>query len=192
MKTDYLFQKYNNDLKERHTEITDLKAKIDETNVTIENLSNQYKDYVKNGDDGSADKTFTKIAKLEDEKVRDIKKFETKQELFNSIKHDKLVDLLLNRKEVSKLYKDEVKQLSSELNKSIDQFNTVIEKINNINDEYQKDMHKFDAIIDQNEMKKDDTFRRKYGELIALYLNHQLINTKSINFNEHRKLEVRR
>ncbi|MDM7882594.1 coiled-coil domain-containing protein [Staphylococcus borealis] len=192
MKTNYLFQKYNNDLKERQTEITDLKAKIDETNVTIENLSNQYKDYGKNGDDGSADKTFTKIAKLEDEKVRDIKKLETKQELFNSIKHDKLVDLLLNRKEVSKLYKDEVKQLSSELNKSIDQFNTVIEKINNINDEYQKDMHKFDAIIDQNEMKKDDTFRCKYGELIALYLNHQLINTKSINFNEHRKLEVRR
>lgn len=192
MKTDYLFQKYNNDLKERQTEITDLKAKIGETNVTIENLSNQYKDYVKNGDDGSADKTFTKIAKSEDEKARDIKRLETKQELFNSIKHDKLVDLLLNRKEVSKLYEDEVKQLSSELNKSIDQFNTVIEKINNINDEYRKDMHKFDAIIDQNEMKKDDTFRRKYGEVIALYLNHQLINTKSINFNEHRKLEVRR
>ncbi|MBE7355684.1 hypothetical protein INS17_03970 [Staphylococcus haemolyticus] len=192
MKTDYLFQKYNNDLKERQTEITDLKAKIDETNVTIEKLSNQYKDYVKNGDDGSADKTFTKIAKSEDEKARDIKKLETKQELYNSIKHDKLVDLLLNRKEVSKLYKDEVKQLSSELNKSIDQFNTVIEKINSINEEYRKDMYKFDTIIDQNEMKKDDTFRRKYGEVIALYLNHQLINTKSINFNEYRKLEVRR
>lgn len=97
---------------------------------------------------------------------------------------------MLNRKNIPELYQDEAQSLARELEDTIEQFNNVIDKINNVNEEYQKDMYKFDSFIDQYEMKKDDLFRQRYGEVIVLYLNNFLINTKSIHFNEHQKLEV--
>ncbi|HDE4337187.1 TPA: hypothetical protein PDW96_000754 [Staphylococcus aureus] len=190
MKSNHLFEKYAEEVKGYKEEIDNLESKIEDTTKTIENLSSQYKEYIKAGNDNEADKTFNKISKLEDEKAKDIKRFETKKELFNSIKREKLIDLLLNRKSIPELYQDELQGLERELEDTIKQFNNVIDKINNMNEEYRKDMHKFDSLIDQYEMKKDDLFRQRYGEVIVLYLNNLLINTKSIQFNEHQKLEV--
>lgn len=190
MKTNHLFEKYAEEVKGYKEEIDNLESKIEDTTKTIEDLSSQYKEYIKAGNENDADKTFNKISKLEDEKAKDNKRFETKKELFNSIKREKLIDLLLNRKSIPELYQDESQGLERELEDTIKQFNNVIDKINNMNEEYRKDMHKFDSLIDQYEMKKDDLFRQRYGEVIVLYLNNLLINTKSIQFNEHQKLEV--
>ncbi|MCE4966437.1 hypothetical protein KJB81_07350 [Staphylococcus chromogenes] len=190
MKSNHLFEKYSDEIKGYKEEINNLESKIEDTTKTIEDLSSKYKEYIKVGNDNEADKTFNKISKLEDEKAKDIKRFETKKELFNSIKREKLIDLLLNRKSIPELYQDELQGLERELEDTIEQFNNVIDKINNMNEEYRKDMHKFDSLIDQYEMKKDDLFRQRYGEVIVLYLNNFLINTKSIQFNEHQKLEV--
>ena len=192
MKTNHLFEKYSDEVKGYKEEIDNLESKIEDTTKTIEDLSSQYKEYIKIGNDSEADKTFDKISKLEDEKAKDMKRLETKKELFKGIKREKLIDLLLNRKSIPELYQDEAQELARELEDTIKQFNNVIDKINNMNEEYRKDMHKFDSLIDQNEMKKDDLFRQRYGEVIVLYLNNFLINTKSIHFNERQRLEVKK
>lgn len=192
MKTNHLFEKYSDEVKGYKEEINNLESKIENTTKTIENLSSKYKEYIKVGNDNKADKTFNKISKLEDEKAKDNKRFEIKKELFNSIKREKLIDLLLNRKNIPELYQEEAQSLARELEGTIKQFNNVIDKINNMNEEYREDMYKFDSLIDQNEMKKDNLFRQRYGEVIVLYLNNFLINTKSIRFNAHKKLEVKK
>lgn len=192
MKTNHLFEKYSDEVKGYKEEIDNLETKIEDTTKTIEDLSSQYKEYIKIGNDSEADKTFDKISKLEDEKVKDMKRLETKNDLFKGIKREKLIDLLVNRKNVPEFYQDETQELAHELDDAIKQFNNVIDKINNMNEEYQKDMYKFDSLIDRNEMKKDGLFRQRYGEVIVLYLNNFLINTRSIQFNEHQKLEVKK
>lgn len=61
---------------------------------------------------------------------------------------------MLNRKNIPELYQEEAQILARELEGTIKQFNNVIDKINNMNEEYREDMYKFDSLIDQNEMKK--------------------------------------
>ncbi|WRM56857.1 hypothetical protein UM546_12890 [Staphylococcus aureus] len=60
----------------------------------------------------------------------------------------------MNRKNIPELYQEEAQSLARELEGTIKQFNNVIDKINNMNEEYREDMYKFDSLIDQNEMKK--------------------------------------
>lgn len=95
MKTNHLFEKYSDEVKGYKEEIENLESKIEDTTKTIEDLSSKYKEYIKIGDDSEADKTFNKISKLEDEKAKDIKRFETKKELFNSIKREKTHRLIV-------------------------------------------------------------------------------------------------
>ncbi|MFH6520463.1 hypothetical protein ACHLNR_14225, partial [Staphylococcus aureus] len=71
----------------------------------------------------------------------------------------------MNRKNIPELYQEEAQSLARELEGTIKQFNNVIDKINNMNEEYREDMYKFDSLIDQNEMKKDNLFRQRYGEV---------------------------
>lgn len=190
MKSNYLFDEYNKELNKHNDEITLLENDIRRIKDKIVELSTKYKDFVKNGNEEQADTLFNEIEILEDSKAKSLKRLSTKNELLESLKMEKLRELLLNRKTLPSLYEDEKLKAMNKLDKAIAQFNIVLDEINSLNEEYAKDMHKFDSWIDRYNMKKDDVFRKEYGRIIALYIENDLISPNIIRFNENKKLEV--
>ena len=190
MKSNYLFDEYNKELNKHNDEINLLENDIRRIKDKIVELSTKYKDFVKNGNEEQADALFNEIEILEDSKAKSLKRLSTKKELLESLKMEKLRELLLNRKTLPSLYDDEKSKAMNKLDKAIAQFNIVLDEINSLNEEYAKDMHKFDSWIDRYNMKKDDVFRKEYGRIIALYIENDLISPNIIRFNENKKLEV--
>lgn len=190
MKSNYLFDEYNKELNKHNDEINLLENDIRRIKDKIVELSTKYKDFVKNGNEEQADALFDEIEILEDSKAKSLKRLSTKNELLESLKMEKLRELLLNRKTLPSLYDDEKSKAMNKLDKAIAQFNIVLDEINSLNEEYAKDMHKFDSWIDRYNMKKDDVFRKEYGRIIALYIENDLISPNIIRFNENKKLEV--
>lgn len=190
VKSNYLFDEYNKELNKHNDEITSLENDIRRIKDKIVELSTKYKDFVKNGNEEQADTLFNEIEILEDSKAKSLKRLSTKNELLESLKMEKLRELLLNRKTLPSLYDDEKSKAMNKLDKAIAQFNIVLDEINSLNEEYAKDMHKFDSWIDRYNMKKDDVFRKEYGRIIALYIENDLISPNIIRFNENKKLEV--
>lgn len=190
MKSNYLFDEYNKELNKHNDEINLLENDIRRIKDKIVELSTKYKDFVKNGNEEQADALFNEIEILEDSKAKSLKRLSTKNELLESLKMEKLRELLLNRKTLPSLYDDEKSKAMNKLDKAIAQFNIVLDEINSLNEEYAKDMHKFDSWIDRYNMKKDDVFRKEYGRIIALYIENDLISPNIIRFNENKKLEV--
>lgn len=190
VKSNYLFDEYNKELNKHNDEINLLENDIRRIKDKIVELSTKYKDFVKNGNEEQADALFNEIEILEDSKAKSLKRLSTKNELLESLKMEKLRELLLNRKTLPSLYDDEKSKAMNKLDKAIAQFNIVLDEINSLNEEYAKDMHKFDSWIDRYNMKKDDVFRKEYGRIIALYIENDLISPNIIRFNENKKLEV--
>lgn len=190
MKSNYLFDEYNKELNKHNDEINLLENDIRRIKDKIVELSTKYKDFVKNGNEEQADALFNEIEILEDSKAKSLKRLSTKNELLESLKMEKLRELLLNRKTLPSLYDDEKSKAMNKLDKAIAQFNIVLDEINSLNEEYAKDMHKFDSWIDRYNMKKDNVFRKEYGRIIALYIENDLISPNIIRFNENKKLEV--
>jgi len=190
VKSNYLFDEYNKELNKHNDEINLLENDIRRIKDKIVELSTKYKDFVKNGNEEQADALFNEIEILEDSKAKSLKRLSTKKELLESLKMEKLRELLLNRKTLPSLYDDEKSKAMNKLDKAIAQFNIVLDEINSLNEEYAKDMHKFDSWIDRYNMKKDDVFRKEYGRIIALYIENDLISPNIIRFNENKKLEV--
>ncbi|OOV77551.1 hypothetical protein [Mammaliicoccus fleurettii] len=190
MKSNYLFDEYNKELNKHNDEINLLENDIRRIKDKIVELSTKYKDFVKNGNEEQADTLFNEIEILEDSKAKSLKRLSTKNELLESLKMEKLRELLLNRKTLPSLYDDEKSKAMNKLDKAIAQFNIVLDEINSLNEEYAKDMHRFDSWIDRYNMKKDDVFRKEYGRIIALYIENDLISPNIIRFNENKKLEV--
>lgn len=190
VKSNYLFDEYNKELNKHNDEINLLENDIRRIKDKIVELSTKYKDFVKNGNEEQADTLFNEIEILEDSKAKSLKRLSTKNELLESLKMEKLRELLLNRKTLPSLYGDEKSKAMNKLDKAIAQFNIVLDEINSLNEEYAKDMHKFDSWIDRYNMKKDDVFRKEYGRIIALYIENDLISPNIIRFNENKKLEV--
>lgn len=190
VKSNYLFDEYNKELNKHNDEITSLENDIRRIKDKIVELSTKYKDFVKNGNEEQADTLFNEIEILEDSKAKSLKRLSTKNELLESLKMEKLRELLLNRKTLPSLYDDEKSKAMNKLDKAIAQFNIVLDEINSLNEEYAKDMHRFDSWIDRYNMKKDDVFRKEYGRIIALYIENDLISPNIIRFNENKKLEV--
>lgn len=189
MKTKHLFENYKEGIKGYNDELLTIDNRVKEATSKIESLTSKYKEYVKNGSDEKADQVFDEISKLEDDKAKDIKKYNVKKEMFESIKYNKLLELLLNRKDVPKFYEEEKQEVLKNLNKAIVNFNAAMDKLNSLNKEYRKDMYEFDTWIDIHNMKKDDRFRSEYGKVIALYTDTHLFNPNSIIFNKKNKLE---
>lgn len=190
VKSNYLFDEYNKELNKHNDEITLLENDITRIKDKIVELSTKYKDFVKNGNEEQADALFDEIEILEDSKTKSLKRLSTKNELLESLKKEKLRELLLNRKTLPSLYDDEKSKAMNKLDKAIAQFNIVLDEINSLNEEYAKDMLKFDSWIDRYNMKKDDVFRKEYGRVIALYIENDLISPNIIRFDENKKLEV--
>lgn len=146
MKTQHLFDDYNEYINNQEQSISDLTKQKQELQAKNKDNQAKYKELIANGEDEKADELFTVIAE-DDKKLNAInKRLDTKKEVSQEARDKKTVELLKHQKDLSYLYANEKTELIEELKSIADQYNDVIDKIENVNDDYAKEFSRFAGV----------------------------------------------
>lgn len=158
MKTQHLFDEYNQLLRENRAIITDLEQSIKDMTGKLGNLNKQYEEHIKNGDDDKADTLFSEIVKTETDIQMTKKKLDTKRPILRTKGIDSAIEVCTHLKELPGLYKDDVEKLKGEYIEAKKRLNEIEMKIKALNrdydNEYQDFVDLFDTYYEHAELKE--------------------------------------
>lgn len=174
MKTQHLFDEYYEFLDNQQTQLKDLKAEANELSNSIKANEQQYKEHISAGEDKKADKLYHSIEDSKKSLSALNKRIATKVDVYEELKLKKTVELLKNQKELPNLYQSDRLALIEQLQPVMEQYNAIINSINEINKDYQGefqdfvDLYNSERISENKEAKAEvrDYFRHQTSGLI--------------------------
>ncbi|HHQ1838317.1 TPA: hypothetical protein ACSIXH_003644 [Acinetobacter baumannii] len=195
MKTQHLFDEYNEYINNQEQSIADLTKQKQELQSRNKENQSRYKELIANGEDEKADELFTVIAE-DDKKLNAInKRLDTKKEVSQEARDKKTVELLKHQKDLSYLYANEKAELIEELKSIVDQYNTVIEKIESVNEDYGEEHARFvDVYQSEDIFKKSQNDKSIKSELRNNFQETQysdFINASELPFIHDKKLQFK-
>lgn len=195
MKTQHLFDEYNKYINNQEQSILDLTKQKQELQTKNKDNQSKYKELIANGDDEKAYDLFSVIAE-DDKKLNAInKRLDTKKEVSQEARDKKTVELLKHQKDLSYLYANEKVELVEELKSIVDQYNTVIEKIENVNEDYGEEHARFVEVYQSEDIfKKSQNDKSIKAELRNNFQETQysdFINAGELPFIHDKKLQFK-
>ncbi|MEB7675191.1 pathogenicity island protein [Staphylococcus equorum] len=178
MKTQHLFDEYNEYINNQEQSILDLTKQKQELQSRNKDNQSKYKELIANGEDEKADELFSVIAE-DDKKLNAInKRLDTKKEVSQEARDKKTVELLKHQKDLSRLYANEKSELIEKLKSIVDQYNTVIEKIESVNEDYAEEHARFVDVY-----QSEDIFKKSQNDkLIKSELRNNFHETQYSDF----------
>lgn len=143
MKTQHLFDEYYEFLDNQQTQLKDLKAEANELSNSIKANEQQYKEHISAGEDKKADKLYHNIEDSKKSLSALNKRIATKADVYEELKLKKTVELLKNQKELTNLYQSDRIALIEQLQPVMEQYNAIIDSINEINKDYQDEFQDY-------------------------------------------------
>lgn len=195
MKTQHLFDEYNDYIDNQKRSILDLTQQKKDLEAKNKDNQSKYKELIASGEDEKADELFTVIAE-DDNKLKAInKRLNTKKEVSQEARDKKTIELLKHQKDLPHLYANEKAELLEELKGIMNQYNSVIEKIEAINDDFADEHARFvDVYQSEDIFKKSQNDKSIRGELINNFretLYSHFISTGELPFIYNKKLKLK-
>lgn len=190
MKTEQQYNAYQEFTTQQDNEMTDLKQQLVKIEEDHKNSEESYKEAVKNGNESEANKQYELNVKL----TNDIKEMKQRIQIKNNImlatRDDKKKELLVNAKDLKSFYQSDYDKVLDQLDKAVAKYNETMTVLNQIDDEYKKESHLYQSILNGMEQSKKKELRRE----LDLSPNHwEIVMTASNPYTMHPngKLEKR-
>lgn len=195
MKTQHLFDEYNEYINNQEQSISDLEKQKQELQTKNKDNQSKYKELIANGEDEKADELFTVIAE-DDKKLNAInKRLDTKKEVSQEARDKKTVELLKHQKDLSHLYANEKAELVEEIKNVADQYNAIVDKIERVNKDYAEEHARFvDVYRSEDIFEKSRNDRAIKSSLTNNFREVQyteFINSGELPFVHNKKLKFK-
>lgn len=169
MKTKHLFDEYYEFLDNQQTQLKDLKAEANELSNSIKANEQQYKEHISAGEDKKADKLYHNIEDSKKSLSALNKRIATKADVYEEVKLNKTVELLKNQKELTNLYQSDRLALIEQLQPIMEQYNAIIDSINELNKDYQDEFQDYVDLYESEHISEDKATRSE----LRGYFQHQ-------------------
>ena len=169
MRTQHLFDEYYEFLDNQQTQLKNLKAEANELSNSIKANEEQYKEHISAGEDKKADKLYHSIEDSKKSLSALNKRIATKVDVYEELKLKKTVELLKNQKELPNLYQSDRLALIEQLQPVMEQYNAIINSINEINKDYQGEFQDFVDLYNSERISENKEARSE----LRGYFQHQ-------------------
>lgn len=190
MKTEQQYNAYQEFTTQQDNEMTDLKQQLVKIEDDHKKSEESYKEAVKNGNESEANKQYELNVKLTND-IKEMKqRIQIKNDIMLATRDDKKKELLAHAKDLKSFYQSDYDKALDQLYKAVTKYNEAMTVLNQIDDEFKKESHMYQSILNGIEQSKKKELRRELG----LSPNHwEIVMTASNPYTMHPngKLEKR-
>ncbi|MEJ7439145.1 pathogenicity island protein [Staphylococcus hominis] len=161
MKTAKYFDEYNEYVIGQRESIDKLEKERQELIQRIKEDKAKYKELIANLQDNEADELYTTFDSNEKKLKALEKRLSTKKEVFDEARRKKAIELIKHQKEVPQLYKKDKEKLLAKFKPIIEEFNTVLTEINDLNAKYEEEYNRYTIPYHRENFDEDDEVKRE-------------------------------
>ncbi|MGW9988470.1 pathogenicity island protein [Staphylococcus hominis] len=161
MKTAKYFDEYNEYVIGQREGINKLEKERQELTQQIKEDKAKYKELIANSQDDEADELYTTFDSNEKKLKALEKRLSTKKEVFDEARRKKAIELIKHQKEVPQLYKKDKERILAKFKPIIEEFNTVLTEINDLNAKYEEEYNRYTIPYHRENFDEDDEVKRE-------------------------------
>ncbi|WP_414043699.1 hypothetical protein ACMGE9_02585 [Macrococcus sp. EM39E] len=165
MKTQKKYEEYQKLYIKQNKELEVLEKQLIDNQEEIKKLETSYNEALKKADEVEAEKYFNMKIKTEEEQKKLKNRIKIKRDMTQVVIKEKKFETLIDAKNLSDLYKDDVSNAYSKLEDAARKFNEAIENINQINDAYGAEEQKYRTLLDSLTDNERKELRSKIGNV---------------------------
>ena len=161
MKTAKYFDEYNEYVIGQREGINKLEKERQELTQQIKEDKAKYKELIANSQDDEADELYTTFDSNEKKLKALEKRLSIKKEVFDEARRKKAIELIKHQKEVPQLYKKDKERILAKFKPIIEEFNTVLTEINDLNAKYEEEYNRYTIPYHRENFDEDDEVKRE-------------------------------
>lgn len=189
MKTAKYFDEYNEYVIGQRDNISKLEQEREALSKKIKEDKAKYKELIANAKDDEADKLYITFDENEKKLKALDKRLSTKKEVFDEARRKKAIELIKRQKELPKLYQKDKEQLLAKFKPIIEEYNKVIDEINDFNAAYEEEFLRYTNPYYVENFDKNDEVKRELRNhfkemLYSPYIVNMELPTEDIRNNK--------
>lgn len=161
MKTEKYFDEYNEYVTGQRENINKLENERQELSQRIEEDKAKYKELIANSQDDEADALYTTFDSNEKKLKALEKRLSTKKEVFDEARRKKAIELIKHQADLPHLYKKDKERILAKFKPIIEEFNTVLTEINDLNAKYEEEYNRYTIPYHRENFDEDDEVKRE-------------------------------
>lgn len=161
MKTAKYFDEYNEYVTGQREGINKLEKERQELTQQIKEDKAKYKELIANSQDDEADELYTTFDSNEKKLKALEKRLSTKKEVFDEARRKKAIELIKHQADLSHLYKKDKERILAKFKPIIEEFNTVLTEINDLNAKYEEEYNRYTIPYHRENFDEDDEVKRE-------------------------------
>ncbi|QUX18671.1 pathogenicity island protein [Staphylococcus haemolyticus] len=161
MKTAKYFDEYNEYVTGQRENINKIENERQELSQRIEEDKAKYKELIANSQDDEADALYTTFDSNEKKLKALEKRLSTKKEVFDEARRKKAIELIKHQADLPHLYKKDKERILAKFEPIIEEFNTVLTEINDLNAKYEEEYNRYTIPYHRENFDEDDEVKRE-------------------------------
>ena len=161
MKTAKYFDEYNEYVIGQRENINKLENERQELTQRIKEDKAKYKELIANSQDDEADALYTTFDSNEKKLKALEKRLSTKKEVFDEARRKKAIELIKHQADLPHLYKKDKEHILAKFKPIIEEFNTVLTEINDLNAKYEEEYNRYTIPYHRENFDEDDEVKRE-------------------------------
>lgn len=161
MKTAKYFDEYNEYVTGQRENINKIENERQELSQRIEEDKAKYKELIANSQDDEADALYTTFYSNEKKLKALEKRLSTKKEVFDEARRKKAIELIKHQADLPHLYKKDKERILAKFKPIIEEFNTVLTEINDLNAKYEEEYNRYTIPYHRENFDEDDEVKRE-------------------------------
>ena len=161
MKTAKYFDEYNEYVTGQRENINKLENERQELTQRIKEDKAKYKELIANSQDDEADELYTTFDSNEKKLKALEKRLSTKKEVFDEARRKKAIELIKHQADLPHLYKKDKERILAKFEPIIEEFNTVLTEINDLNAKYEEEYNRYTIPYHRENFDEDDEVKRE-------------------------------
>ena len=161
MKTAKYFDEYNEYVTGQRENINKLENERQELSQRIKEDKAKYKELIANSQDDEADALYTTFDSNEKKLKALEKRLSTKKEVFDEARRKKAIELIKHQADLPHLYLEDKERILAKFKPIIEEFNTVLTEINDLNAKYEEEYNRYTIPYHKENFDEDDEVKRE-------------------------------
>lgn len=161
MKTAKYFDEYNEYVIGQREGINKLEKERQELTQQIEEDKAKYKELIANSQDDEADALYTTFDSNEKKLKALEKRLSTKKEVFDEARRKKAIELIKHQADLPHLYQKDKERILAKFEPIIEEFNTVLTEINDLNAKYEEEYNRYTIPYHRENFDENDEVKRE-------------------------------
>ncbi|MBE7353211.1 pathogenicity island protein [Staphylococcus haemolyticus] len=161
MKTAKYFDEYNEYVTGQRENINKIENERQELSQRIKEDKAKYKELIANSQDDEADALYTTFDSNEKKLKALEKRLSTKKEVFDEARRKKAIELIKHQADLPHLYKKDKERILAKFEPIIEEFNTVLTEINDLNAKYEEEYNRYTIPYHRENFDEDDEVKRE-------------------------------